>query len=198
MPEFICPQCANDIRLPESYAWYDGEVRCSRCQSTIRVQIGDYTGRRGTYVSPTTRPWMNLQGGLLLTEPAVVEIGPDLPEALLAGTDSDEIPYVPRKAMRTAVWAYRERRYEDATVRCRVTLEAALLDHGITKDSPRLMVKQALTERLLTDTYGKLCEAVTALGGAAAHPDAPEIEPAEAMLCIGITGSMLRRLYRTD
>ena len=40
VPELLCPRCAEIIRLPSGYNWYDGEVPCRFCKATIKVQIG--------------------------------------------------------------------------------------------------------------------------------------------------------------
>ena len=105
---------------------------------------------------------------------------------------------IPRKTMRTALWHYREGRYEDAVVRCRVTVEAILRDQGVAVDRPGRMVEQAIKDKLLTTHYGKLCEVVVALGGQGAHADRSPIRQSEALLMIGIVSMILRMYYLDD
>ena len=162
MPAFLCPLCANLIRLPPSYSWYAGEVPCGRCQSKMHVNIGDYRA----HAYKTTTPFEGSQGGLILSTPKIIETGVTVPLELVQGTDAERIPHIPREAMRTAIRNYKSLRYEDSVVRCRFTLESALEDLGISKDTPSKMVDQAIEERLLTAAYGSLCHAVTSLGRA--------------------------------
>ena len=105
------------------------------------------------------------KGGAILRQPEVVEIGSNVPKEIMHGADAELVPDLPRKIMRTALWHYREGRYEDAVVRCRVLLEAVLKDQGVADGFPGKMVAQAIEDRLLPGHYGRLCEAVVALGG---------------------------------
>ena len=194
MPAFLCPSCANLIRLPLSYSWYDGEVPCGRCQSRLKVRIGDYY--QDTY--RWTTPLKGSQGGLMLNTPNIIETGDTVLLEPVQGTESERVPHIPREAMRTAIRHYKSQRYEDAVVRCRVTLEAALEDLGIPKDTPSKMVDQAIEDRLLTAAYGSLCHAVTSLGGRAAHPSMPTIGQGDALAVIGITAAVVRALYPVD
>ena len=194
MPDVLCPNCANLIRLPQSYSWYDGVVPCSRCQSSLKVRLGDYFD--GMY--PVTRPFPGSQGGLNLITPEIIKTGLTVPLELVQGIESERIAYIPREAMRSAIRHCNNLKYEDAVVRCRVTIEAALQDLGTSKDSPGRMVDKAIEDRLLTEPYGKLCQAVTSWGGQAAHPSVPPIGQAEALIVIGITAAVLRTLYPVD
>ena len=130
--------------------------------------------------------------------PEIIKTGLTVPLELIQGTESENIPRAPREAMRTAIRHYRNQRYEDSAVRCRVTLEAALQDQGISKDSPSRMVDEAIENRLLIEPYGRLCHAVTSWGGQSAHPSVPPIGQAEALIVIGITAAALRTLYPVD
>ena len=157
MPELQCPRCAELIRLPSGYNWYDGEVLCRFCKATIKVQIGEFRHASfGTVVRLVVPESDSGKGGAILRQPEVVEIGNNVPRELIHGTDAELVPDLPRKVMRTALWHYREGRYEDAVVRCRVLLEAVLKDQGVADGFPGKMVKQAIEDRLLPGHYGRL------------------------------------------
>ncbi len=100
--------------------------------------------------------------------------------------------------MRTAIRAYKEERYEDAVVRCRVTLETAFHDKGVVDDGgPRRMVEKADADRLLREPYVSLCLSITSFGGKAAHRR-QEITAAEALSVLGCVAVVLQQLYPED
>ena len=200
MPDVLCAQCGRRIELPQSYNFYDGNVRCVHCQATISVQLGEFRHNRYTsQVVRLTAPAKDSgEGGAILRQPEVVELGTNVPKELLHGTDAESIPDLARKTMRTALWNYREGRFDDAVVRCRVTLEAILKDQGIAEDTPSRMVERAVQDRLLPGHLGKLCEAVAAMGGRGAHAERPPIRQSEALLMIGIAAEVLRVYYLPD
>ena len=198
MPEIICPSCGHTLNLPSSYNWYHGAVPCKFCGVTFKVSFGEFRQNPNTgaiYKATLPRPDSG-EGGAVLIQPQVVEIGNDVPEELLHGTGSaSSMPDLPHKTWKTALWGYKEGRYEDAVVRCRVTLETILKDQGVPNDTPSRMVKKAIEERLLPSYYGKLCEVVATLGGQAAHAGSTPISQADALLMIGIIAAIIRMFY---
>ena len=198
VPDVACPNCGQFLNLPrDTYAWYKGNVTCAECQAEIHVEIGDYqTTNLGPTVPRTVR-FRNATGGFLLRTPQIVEKRDGVPLDLVTGAESERIPELPRRILRTAVSHFEDRRYEDAAVRCRVLVEHILEDQGIKSNTPARMVEQAVSDRLLVEPLNKYAEIIVAAGGQAAHPRQP-ISRSDALLVIGMAASLLRQLYEVD
>lgn len=195
VPDVHCPNCAELILLArDTYRWYVGPLRCGRCMCQMQVEIGDYRKDYIGNMSPTTLPSGTLQGGFLLSAPRIIEQPNTIPWALVDGTESEKVPDVVRLNFRTAIKGFDEGRYDDAVVRCRVTLEAALRLHGIKGDSPARLIEAAHQDRLLIEPYEKYGQIVTTMGGRSAH-DRPPISQGNALLVIGLTAALVRMLY---
>ncbi len=165
----------------------------------VGVQFGEFRHHKYTKepIRLTAPALDSGKGGQLLRQPTVIEIGNNVPKELLYGTDSELVPELPRKAMRTALWHYKEGRYEDAVVRCRVTMEAILSDQGIPEGLPSAMVDKAAEDSLLPKPYERLCEVITAFGGKAAHLN-PPVHQGEALVIIGIVAGLIRFFYHDE
>ena len=201
VPDVVCSACGSTIYLDrQTYEWHNAEVRCRDCQAVLHVQIG------AAYYDPVAkvsysaiRP--NLftgRGGQLLGAPRIVSPPSGVPQELTSGMESEKIPEHPREAFRTAVMHYGNFRYDDASVRCRVAIEAALLQQGVEKDTPGKMVIAAQRDRLLVTPYDKMAQAVVSAGGGAAHPSAPPVGRADVLIFIGMTATCLRALYGVE
>ena len=195
VPDVHCPNCAALILLDrDTYRWYVGPLRCGRCMCQMQVEIGDHRKDYIGNMSPTTLPFGTLQGGLLLGAPRIIEQPNTIPWALVEGTESEKIPDVVRQNVRTAIKGFEEDRYDDAVVRCRVTLEAALRQHGVAGDSPSGLVEAAYRDKLLIEPYEKYGHIVTTMGGRSAHGGRP-VSRGNALLVIGLTAAVIRMLY---
>ena len=196
VPDVVCPNCKRLVRLPrETYAWYDDKTGCEWCQAEFLVAIGDYqTDSLGNPV-PSSTPFGRSSGGILLRAPILNQRPNTVPREIVEGTESEKIPEIPRLAFRTATQHFESGRYEDAAVRCRVTIEAALRNHGVEKNTPATMVAEAHQDRLLVDPYEKYAQMVVAAGGQGAHPERKPINRSRALIIIAMTGDLLRILY---
>ena len=195
VPDLICPNCANVMRVPrEGYSWYAGNVPCGRCQCQVQVEIGDYETDYLGRKYPTTIPFDDSPGGKVLETPKVVERARIIPLILVQGTEAEKIPETLREIFRTAIQGFEEGRYDDAVVRCRVTLEATLRRLDVAGDTPSSLVAAAHRDRLLSSPYEKYGQIVVAMGGGSAH-GGPPVSQADALLVIGLIASLLRRLY---
>ena len=195
VPDVQCPNCAAPIPLArDTYRWYAGLVRCGRCGCQMQVAVGDYQKDYIGNMSPSTIPFGNSPGGTLLGTPRIVEQRNTIPRALVDGTESEKIPEVVRLNIRSAIQGFEDDRYDDAMVRCRVTLEAALRQHGVKEDSPSRMVEAAHQDRLLIEPYEKFGQIVATMGGRSAHAR-PPVSRGNALLVIGLTASLVRVLY---
>jgi hypothetical protein len=121
-----------------------------------------------------------------------------LPRTLIKDMESADIPEGPRKAIRTAIQHYDRGNYHDAAVRCRVTIETAFAEQGISRDHLSRMTEKARNESLITEGVRCLCVVVAHFGGKAAHPQsdpAVEVTRSDSLTLIAVTANVLRHLY---
>ena len=195
VPDIFCPNCTSLIRVPrETYAWYDGPVPCWSCRADVHVEIGAHRkGSPGQGPVPMTRGFPGSSGGILLSPPRLIRTC-GLPAEFQEGTGSEKIPEGMRENFRIALQGFEAGRYDDAVVRCRVTLEAALRNRGVQGDSPSRLVEVAQKDSLLIEPYVKYGQIVVMMGGRSAH-DRPPVSRENALLVIGLTASLIRMLY---
>ena len=200
VPNVFCPNCKAVIRVPsETYAWYDGEVPCGACWADVHVKIGDYRpAGPGHEPIPTTRGGIRgSAGGILLSTPRLIRTR-GIPAEFQAGTGSESIPLAMRESSSSAGRGFEVGLYAQVAVECRSTIEAALLDRGVQGKTPANMIEAAIQNELLQDPYEKYPRIVVASGGRGAHPAREPVTREEALLVIGLTAALLRKLYEVE
>ena len=202
VPDVICPSCSEIIHLPlPTYSWYQGEVGCKTCQSTVSVKIGEWGEWGAGPIVPRTIPFRNNSGGgILLEQPVLVRPGRRIPTSLVQGMESSAISEPLRRAMRTAIRHYERGDYPDAAVRCRYMIQEVLMTQGTEEDRPAVMISKAKETGRITDLVEPLCRAVVALGNRGAHPPDDPGEPVtvtrnDALLAIAMSAKVLRNFY---
>ena len=199
VPDVVCPNCKRLVHLPrETYAWYDDTTSCAWCQADFGVRIGGYQADSLGNPVPRSTPFDKSPGGILLEAPILVQRPNTVPREIVDGMESEKIHETSRLAFRTAIRHFESGRYEDAVVRCRVTIEATLGHHGVEKNTPATMVAEAHRDRLLTEPYEKYAQIVVAAGGRGAHPERRPMSRSNALLILGLTAALLRVLYGVE
>ena len=201
VPDVKCPNpnCGRDIRLSNTtYAWYEGPVPCEFCHCTMHLRIGDTDLNTGAWgPGKKTERFGDSRGGNLLYPPTLIREADSIPTMMLDGIGTN-VPLPIREAFDTATHHFNRLDYIDAAVRCRFTLEVALMDRGISRDRLPVMADQARSQALVTELVKNLCVVVAGLGGDAAHPQtnpARYVDRNEALLAIDTTANVLRGLY---
>ena len=196
VPDVVCPNpnCGEELRIPsETYSWYEGPVPCRFCHSTIHLSIGDWN----SYGNERTEPFAGSNGGKLLEPPTLIMEPNAIPTMMTDGIGS-KVPESIREAFATATRHFNRLDYTEAAVRCRFTLEFALMERGISRDRLPVMADQARSQTLVTELVKNFCVVVAGIGGDAAHPQtnpARYVDRNEALLAIDTTANVLRRLY---
>ena len=204
MPDLNCPNpnCGREIHLDKAtYSWYSGSVICQYCHSTIRVEIGDWEitdTPLGRTRIPQTERFTNRPdaGGIPLSEPTLVRgpviVPPDI--SRIGATVPERI----NDSFQDAVRHCDNEDFQEAVVRCRYSLEYALMEKGINRTSLRAMASEAQNNGLITERAVTLCLTVASYGGDAAHPQtnpSRNTSREDAVMVIDVTAGVLRHLY---
>ena len=172
----------------------------------MKVQyLANFVTVRCTYLSAVgigleinaQKPFEGSNGGKLLEPATLVMEANAIPTMMTDGIGSN-VPESIREAFDMATHHFNRLDYNDAAVRCRFTLEFALMERGISRDQLPVMADQAKSQTLVTELVKNFCVVVAGIGGDAAHPQtnpARYVDRNEALLAIDTTANVLRRLY---
>ena len=131
-------------------------------------------------------------------EPATLVMEANAIPTIMTDGIGSNVPESIREAFDTATHHFNRLGYTDAAVRCRFTLEAALMERGISRDRLPVMADQARSEALVTELVKNFCVVVAGIGGDAAHPQTNAVRYVgrnDALLAIDATANVLRKLY---
>ena len=164
-----CPYCDKTMvfSLPE-YEFHTGQIGCEHCHRKSRLRIGGYYEIYGSAVATSEPVWrggrsLTAGGRLLSIEPVVS------PELVVGGFE--KIPDGPRQDLESAVRCFEIGEYRATAMLCRRCIQSALKFKGIPEDTPSRMINIARQRGRLTELAKKQSDAVTFMGGKAAHPD---------------------------
>ena len=186
-----CPYCDKTMvfSLPE-YAFHDGQIGCEHCHRKSRLRIGGYFSDYGYTVATSEPVWKD--GHSLTTGGRLLSIEPVVPPELIVG-GSEKIPDGPQQDLESAVRCLEIGEYRATAMLCRRCIQSALKIKGIPEDSPSRMINIARQRGTLTELAKKQSDAVTFMGGKAAHPeDDPLLNLAESDIRQGL--QMVRRI----
>ena len=204
VPDVKCCFCGEDILLEiNTYAWYDGAIRCRYCLGLFRARIGAYYrgrsgGREATLSTTMPVPGRKLRGGRLLGEPVPISDKGRLPPEIVLELTKPWVPDNIRQSIWSAHRAYETEDYLSAAVMCRFAVQAALLHIGIEDKSAVAMVEEARNKSLLGELVARECGAAIFIGGKAAHPQSDStmvIGAEDVLVAFSLVAKIIKELF---
>ena len=168
-----CPYCDKTMvfSLPE-YEFYEGPIGCEHCQRKSHLKIGGYyTGYGSTTIATTEPHWKHSRNGgySFTTGGRLLSVQPVIPPEL-ALRISDKIPHEVRRNLESAIRCLEIGEYQAVAMLCRRCVQTALKVKGIRDAAPIRMIHAAHQQGVLSELANKQADAVTFMGGKAAHP----------------------------
>ena len=202
VPGVRCPHCAGLMRFPmeeREYAYWDKVETCEHCRYRSHVRIGTVQ-RSITIGGPTSESTTPVfaRNGEMLPGGQLLSIDPLIAPEIVQGLDSPHIPEIPARAVQEAVRCMESSLGRPCAVMCRYTIQAALLDKGISNQSPIRMVNVARQRELLSEVTKSRCQVAIFIGNSGGHPQTDplkEIGPEDALEALRLTRRVLLELY---
>lgn len=188
-----CPHCDQMMVFPlPEYEFFSGTVGCEHCHRQSRLRIGGYYGDIIGRTVATTEPVY--QGGHLRTPGGrLLSIKPIVPTEVVVVGDTRKIPDGPRQDLESAIKCLEIGELRATAVLSRRCVQSALRIQGIPEDSPSKMINLARQRGTLSELAKRQSDAVTFMGGKAAHPQSdPLLNLVESDIRQGL--QMVRRV----